>query len=366
MRNAAPPPQRSSIKRLASRLTEAPGIQHLVAADKAARARSLSTVAVQREAAPVAVRPRAVSASFTRQHNQLERIVARHNTVAEHPSVLEDAAENGSWTALAAKAVLSLCLLGGLVWLFASGTLGRLFQLVKRFAILAREHPSLLAPVFALNAAFEVTLILSSVSHFLHYLLPVIFGFVVGPLLIFGLALTGSLSCFVSGRFVGRECALQAASKFRLFRACDRALQQDQTLVLVLRLSPLSDAVVSYVLALSGISFEQYLLGSLVEASKRTVQAAYIGFLLSLGLEHGNTLSQPGTLAIAAIGLIAILWGSVLLQRRISRELALLDEHGTDGVGSRPCGGIGGSTTLGAPLLNSDAKHPTGAITRPP
>ena len=76
--------------------------------------------------------------------------------------------------------------------------------------------------------------------------------------------------------------------------------------------------------------------------------------------------AQPGTLAIAASGLIAIMWGGVLLQRRISRELALLDEHGTDGVGSRPCGGIGGSTTLGAPLLNSNEKHPTGAITRPP
>ena len=148
--------------------------------------------------------------------------------------------------------MVAVGLLAGLWWLFTSGVLGRLVAFCQQFALLAGDHWSALALLFVLNALLEASLVLTTLPHVFHIFLPLSFGFVLGPPLIFCLVFTASITCFVSGRFVVRQCVLEGAGHFRLFRACDRALQQDATLVVVLRLSPLSDAFVSYVLALTG------------------------------------------------------------------------------------------------------------------
>ena len=79
-----------------------------------------------------------------------------------------------------------------------------------------------------------------------------------------------------------------------------------------------------------GIPIELYVAGSVAEASragnavlralpylpfhtsscrqacKRTVQSCYLAFLASIGMDHANLLAQPGTLAFAIVGLVAL------------------------------------------------------------
>lgn len=80
--------------------------------------------------------------------------------------------------------------------------------------------------------------------------------------------------------------------------------------------------------------WEQYARGSAVEATKRTVEVCYVGYLLSLGLSTEEQASQPGAIAIAVGGLLLIVVGSVLVNRRVKAELAVLPEHAHDGLNS--------------------------------
>jgi len=173
------------------------------------------------------------------------------------------------------KALLILVALALLYWLSESGMLSKLVAICKTFAEMAHEHWWAMAALFVVNAMLEASLVLSTVPHVCHVLLPLSFGFAGGAAMIFGLAFSGtsanftcgcfnrfysrggavigSITCFVCGRFIVRDCVLASIGHFKLYRACDRAMQNDPTLVILIRLSPLSDAIISYVLALTGV-----------------------------------------------------------------------------------------------------------------
>ena len=74
--------------------------------------------------------------------------------------------------------------------------------------------------------------------------------------------------------------------------------------------------------------------GASLEAAKRTAEMVYLGYLLSLGLARQDAASQPGAVAIAVGGLLAIVVGSVLVKRRVKSELAVLSTHAHDGLRS--------------------------------
>ena len=233
-----------------------------------------------------------------------------------------------------AKGMLALVTLVAAVWLWKSGWLAWLLSNGEALAQWMRAHPWSLGAFFVANALLEATLVISSVSKVVQPFVPVSFGFVVGPLVLIAANLIASVCCFVSGRFVVRSLVLQHAGHLRLFRAVDRALAGDPSLMYVLRLSPLNDAVVSYLLAVTHVSFGQYVRGAALEAAKRTAEMTYVGYLLSLGLARQDATSQPGAVAIAVGGLLAIVVGSVLVERRVKSELAVLSTHAHDGLSS--------------------------------
>ena len=90
------------------------------------------------------------------------------------------------------KALLILVALALLYWLSESGMLSKLVAICKTFAEMAHEHWWAMAALFVVNAMLEASLVLSTVPHVCHVLLPLSFGFAGGAAMIFGLAFSGT------------------------------------------------------------------------------------------------------------------------------------------------------------------------------
>lgn len=131
----------------------------------------------------------------------------------------------------AAKWTVILASLAGMCYLWQSGLLRQLLASGQACAAWMRRHPWSLAAFLVVNALLEASLVVSSVSKMVQPFLPVSFGFVLGPAFLLVANFTASLACFVNGRFAVRKWVLRHAGHLRLFRAVDRALAQDASIL---------------------------------------------------------------------------------------------------------------------------------------
>lgn len=157
------------------------------------------------------------------------------------------------------------------------------------------------------------------------------FGLWIGTVVAMIGSTAGASAVFLISRTVARRWIERKIASRAWFGALDRAVkQQGFRIVFLLRFSPLFPFnVMNYVLALTAISFRQYLTGSFLGMLPGTFLFVYFG-TMAKGLAEivsGDWKGDSSHLVLLAGGLVVTLVGTVAVgvvaKRALARELAI-------------------------------------------
>ncbi len=165
------------------------------------------------------------------------------------------------------------------------------------------------------------------------------FGLWIGTVVAMIGSMAGASTVFLISRTIARRWIERKIASRAWFGALDRAVkQQGFRIVFLLRFSPLFPFnVMNYILALTGISFRQYLTGSFLGMLPGTFLFVYFGTMAKglAEIARGEWKGGSGQAALLAAGLVVTLVGTVAVgivaKRALARELAVdKDTSGED------------------------------------
>ena len=182
------------------------------------------------------------------------------------------------------------------------------------------------------GAAFAALYVLATVAFVPGSLLTlgagVLFGPVVGSMLVFGSATMGAIAAFSIGRYLARDWVFRKfAAGNAKFAAIDRAVGADGfKIVLLTRLSPIFPFnALNYLYGLTGVTLRDYAIAS-VGMLPGTVLYVYLGSsfksLAELFSGTGDRAKTPLEWSLYALGLVATVAVTVIVTRIARRALA--------------------------------------------
>lgn len=150
-----------------------------------------------------------------------------------------------------------------------------------------------------------------------------LYGVLWGSLLVIPASVAASLLAFAISRYVARDWVARRVARDPKYAALDRAIARSGfKIVLLVRLSPIFPyGLLNYALALTGVSFRDYAIATMVGMLPGTVLYVYLGSLATTASELGRA-HVPwlywGGLAITVVLVIATTW---VARRALHREL---------------------------------------------
>jgi uncharacterized membrane protein YdjX (TVP38/TMEM64 family) len=135
------------------------------------------------------------------------------------------------------------------------------------------------------------------------------FGVVLASLSVFVGAALGSISAFLLGRYLMRDCVRnRLVQKYPVIEAVDEALQNNGLKIFfLLRLSPIVPFnVLNYIAGVTGVSTKDYCL-ALSGIIPGTILYCFIGASAGGLVEAENGVSRPVTIASIVVGLVVAL-----------------------------------------------------------
>lgn len=149
-----------------------------------------------------------------------------------------------------------------------------------------------------------------------------LFGVVLGSLLISVASVIGATGAFLIGRYLARDWVTKKVEKHRIFAAIEDAVEeQGWKIVGLTRLSPVFPFVLlNYAFGLTRVKLRDYVLASWIGMLPGTVMYVYIGSLgrASLGAQERS----PAQWALYGVGLLATIAVTVIITRTARRALA--------------------------------------------
>lgn len=182
----------------------------------------------------------------------------------------------GTWARLAGAAILLLALAAGLYFVPWSDAeaMERLLEETRKQV----DRFGYWGPVILIGL-FVVATLLMLPSSLLTLLSGMIYGPILGLLVIMSATIVGSSLAFLVGRTLLRSRIERFAAKRPRFRALDRAIaERGLRIVILLRLTPIAPFnVLNYALSLTKVRLRQYMLGTLLGMLPGTALFVYLG-----------------------------------------------------------------------------------------
>jgi uncharacterized membrane protein YdjX (TVP38/TMEM64 family) len=157
-----------------------------------------------------------------------------------------------------------------------------------------------------------------------------LFGFARGaPTAMVGLV-AGASAAFAVSRYLARGALLRWFGHRPTFRALDRAVVRDGFAIITLtRLSPaVPFNVLNYLFGMTGVTGRKFLWASVVGMLPGVVMHVYLGTVAHtlLDVAHGHVDAGAASLLILAFGVVATIFGTIVVGRATRRALREVTE----------------------------------------